>query len=79
MDGSYDCRSNWLIFFFASINSVKGYMQATPTLKQTQRENGNVTTTRSHEIHVSRIPQTPTPLVPVSSAEKKSRKNKKKR
>ena len=73
-DEPYDSRSNWLIFFSASMNSVKGYMQATPTLKQTQRENGNVTTTRSHEIHVSRIPQTPTPLVPVSSAEKIKKK-----
>ena len=31
------------------------------TLKQTQRENGSVTSTNSHEIAVSRNPQIPTP------------------
>ncbi len=40
------------------------------TLKQTHKEKGRVTTTKSQEIHVSKSPHTPTPE-PLSSAEKK--------
>lgn len=42
------------------------------TLKQTHKEKGRVTTTKSQEIHVSKSPHTPTPE-PLSSAEKEKR------